>query len=143
MISNLFFSAKLHEGGEAYEKILTLWLNTTWGILSMLLYREETRGPFSELSIPQWRLLPILDVYSLDRETVEKLVMAFDSCAEKSLRRIPRQFSSDPRRVDPVRLELDLRFLKAVDPGLDDKKIRDGLLKIYGAVNRFLNTWIG
>jgi len=86
---------------------------------------------------------PILDVYSLDRETVEKLVTAFDSCAEKSLRRIPRQFSSDPRRVDPVRLELDLRFLKAVDPGLDDKKIRDGLLKIYGAVNRFLNTWIG
>ena len=143
LISNLFFSAKLHEGDEAYEKILTLWLNTTWGILSVLLYREETRGPFSELSIPQWRLLPILDVYSLGRETVEKLVMAFDSCAEKSLRRIPRQFSSDPRRVDPVRLELDLRFLKAIDPGLDDKKIRDGLLKIYGAVNRFLNTWIG
>ena len=142
LISNLFFSAKLNEGDERYEKILTLWLNTTWGILSMLLYREETRGPFSEFSIPQWRLLPVLNVSKLGEGTVNKLIKLFDSCAQKALTRIPRQFSNDLKKVDPVRLEIDLGFLKAMNPDINPIIAKKELSKLYGAINDFLSTWI-
>ena len=54
------------------EKALVLWLNSTWGILSLLVNRQETEGPWTRLKVGQWRLLPVLDVASLDAGTLRK-----------------------------------------------------------------------
>jgi hypothetical protein len=47
VVCNIFFGLKQKEGvklSENHFKALILWLNTTWGILSILANRTETRG---------------------------------------------------------------------------------------------------
>jgi len=143
LISNIFFSSWLHTRNENLEKVLVLWLNSIWGLLSILLYREETRGPFIELSIPQWKLLPVIDVNSLAPDTLNKLVSLFDALRERHFRRLPQQFSSTSSKVDPSRLILDLGILKALGIDENEEEIKNALLKIYRRVEIFLRTWIG
>ena len=60
----------------------------------MLVNRQETRGRWSSINIKmsQWRLPLVLDVTSLDIDTLRELAEVFDKYADKTLRRIPEQF---------------------------------------------------
>ncbi|MNN99288.1 hypothetical protein D3C81_2188860 [compost metagenome] len=57
------------------------------------------------------------------------------------LRRIPYQF--DPENPDPVRLGIDVDFLKALRPDLEDEVIRPHLLELYKRVDTALKQWTG
>jgi len=143
LLSNIFYAVKVNTPGEVKElaeKVLVLWLNTTWGILCVLFNREETRGRWTSLKMAHWRLLPILDVTKVPKEVLEKLKQVFDKYSNKTLRRIPEQFN--PNDPDPVRLELDVEFLKVFKPDIDGKFVREQLLQLYRQVHTALQLWI-
>ena len=143
VLSNIFYAVRLKANEMLYlaEKALVLWFNTAWGLLTVLAYREETEGAWTELTMSQWRLLPVLDISRLDPTTLSKLAEIFDKHADKQLRRISDQF--DPSNPDPVRLSIDIEFLKAFNPNLDDNTLRKALLDIYRHIHTALRTWIG
>ncbi|MEM2803756.1 MAG: hypothetical protein QXJ05_06165, partial [Nitrososphaerota archaeon] len=107
LLSNVFYAVKLKKPGVEAEKALVYWLNTTWGLLSVVASREETEGLWMSLKMAQWRMLPILDVSSLDDDVLTRLSNAFNEMCQIKPRRIFEQFSQDPERVDPARLRMD------------------------------------
>jgi hypothetical protein len=126
---------------EHAEKALVLWLNTTWGLLTVLAGREETRGPWIQLKTAHWRLLRVLDVTALDGGRLRRLAEAFDRHAKTPLERTPRQFNLD--NPDPARLSIDRDFVKALDPTLEDEAVERGLRELYKRVDTALKLWIG
>jgi len=87
--SNIFYVVRLKDENKQRLKALCLWLNTTWGILTVLGSREETHGGFVGLKMSQWRLLPVLDIDSLSQDKVKALATAFDEFKDKEPARIP------------------------------------------------------
>lgn len=144
VLSNTHYAIRLdirEELEEYAEKALVLWFNTTWGLLTILINREETRGRWFQVKMGQWLLMPVLDVARLDSDTLKRLAGVFDKYSSRHLKRLPQQFN--PENPDPVRLEIDMGFLKALDPGLDEAKVKEALLDLYRHVHNALTIWIG
>ncbi|MEM4959151.1 MAG: hypothetical protein QXX12_04665 [Nanopusillaceae archaeon] len=141
VLSNIFYVAKLKKPGEEAEKALVYWLNTTWGLLSVVASREETRGRWMRLKMAQWRMLPVLDVSKLDDKTLKRLSDIFDRLCTAKPRRIVEQFSTDPAKVDPVRLRIDLEFLKALNLSIDENGAKKELYEIYKKIAVALKLW--
>jgi hypothetical protein len=140
VVCNLFFGLKPRKEVGMTEdvfKSLILWLNTTWGILSILANRTETRGRWIELTITKWKLQPVLDVTKLNEDQVARLAAVFDKYCEKELRRLPEQF--DPDNIDLVREGIDREFIEAFDVKIADEDLKD----LYSLVYQNLSAWIG
>jgi len=143
VISNIFYAIRLKVSDkvmEYAEKAFVLWLNTTWGMLTVVLSREETEGAWTSLKIGQWRLLKVLDVSALSLGTLESLAKVFDEYAGKALKRIPEQF--DPNDPDPVRLGIDKDFIRTLFPAIDDEVLEGKLKRLYRHVDVALKQWI-
>ena len=143
-LSNIFYAVRLKTRSdirENSEKTLALWLNTTWGLLTILVNREETEGQWSRLKMTHWRLLRTLDVTTLSNDMLRRLAEVFDRYSEKPLRRIPDQFN--PNNPDPVRLGIDRDFIKVLDPTLGDGVVEERVKELYKRVNIALKRWIG
>lgn len=144
VLSNIFYAVNLAVEDDIKtlaEKALVLWLNTTWGMLSVLASRQETRGRWTRLKMAQWRLLPVLDVTRLDRDVLKGLADVFDEYANKELDRIPHQF--DPKKPDPARLGIDVEFLNALRLGQEKaEETRQRLLRLYEHIYTSLIQWI-
>jgi hypothetical protein len=139
VVANLFFGLRLGKGVELDEnrfKTLILWLNTTWGILSILANRTETRGRWIELTTTKWKLQPVLNVAQLDEETIGKLTQVFDQYCDKELRRLPDQFN--PSDIDAVRKDIDQGFLEAMGIKVDEMELKD----LYRLIYENLKVWI-
>jgi hypothetical protein len=138
VLSNIFYALKIGDNGdEERTKALCLWLNTTWGILSILANRTETRGRWINLKMTHWRLQPVLDVTRLKGSKIENLATIFDKYCRKELRRLPEQFN--PNNTDPTREGLDKEFLEALDVKVDEKELNE----LYRLVHQNLTTWVG
>lgn len=138
VISNIFYAVRLKKESPEKLKALCLWLNTTWGILSVLASREETRGGFIRLKMSQWRLLPILDIDGIEENKVSAFASLFDKFANSQLRRIPEQYGSSGR-VDRVRLEFDTAFLRVLGIHAEEKD----LSSLYAEIAQSLVQWVG
>jgi hypothetical protein len=121
---------------EERSKALTLWLNTTWGILLVLKQMEVTEEAWTSLNIAQWKSLKVLDVTKLDNDCVKRLSKVFEEFCDKEFKRIPEQFGDEP---DALRLSLDLEFVKAINPSIDENKVRLELASIYKALKNELS----
>lgn len=141
LLANMFYAARLDAGEEA-EKALVYWLNTTWGMLSVLIHRGETEGAWSNIKIWQWRRLPVLDTTSLNPKMLQAMSTVFDRYSNERLGRIIYQFSRDPAKIDSNRLAIDLGFLKALKPGLDANLAKNALAQLYGRIALALETWL-
>jgi hypothetical protein len=144
VISNIFYAVRLRvldSAREYAEKAFVLWLNTTWGILTVLFSREETRGRWTRLKMGQWRLLKVLNVTTLDSDVLKKLASIFDVYAGSALRRIPEQF--DPQNPDPTRLAIDKSFVKVFNSSVSDEVLEEKLRDLYIRVHISLQQWIG
>jgi hypothetical protein len=108
IISNIFYAVKLREETIDRLKALSLWINVTWGILTILASREETHGGFISLNQSHWRLIPVLDIDSLSQDRIIALASIFDDFKDKDLGRIPEQYSGRGRQL---RTHLDFAFL--------------------------------
>lgn len=138
VISNIFYAVKLKEENPERLKALCLWFSSTWGILTVLASREETRGAFVGLKQSQWRLLPVLNIDKLTHDQTAKLAGVFDQFQDSQLSRIPEQYGSSGK-VDDLRIGLDTAFLDAI--GITVKK--DDLLLLYHEIGSSLKQWIG
>ena len=144
VLSNIFYAVRLKVPDnvrEYAEKAFVLWLNTTWGVLTVLLSREETRGRWTSLKMGQWRLLKVLDITALNLDTLKKLASIFDAYADKALRRIPEQFN--PNNPDPIRLATDKSFVKVLNPSISDEISEKKLKDLYKLIHISLQQWIG
>ena len=139
VVSNLFFGLRQRREVEVNEnrlKALILWFNTTWGILSILANRTETRGRWIELTITKWKLQPVLDVTQLDEGTIDRLANVLDKFSNRELRRLPDQFT--PCNIDPVRMGIDQGFLDAMGIKVEKEELED----LYRIVHENLETWV-
>jgi type I restriction-modification system DNA methylase subunit len=138
LISNIFYVVRLQDENLNKLKALCLWLNTTWGILTVLASREETRGGFISLNQSHWRLLPVLDIDSLSKDKIKGLAALFDEFKDKELARIPEQYGSKGE-VDKQRVQLDHAFLKIMGIDADEST----LLSLYSQIGSSLVQWMG
>lgn len=138
LISNIFYVVRLKNETPERLKALCLWLNTTWGILTVLASREETHGGFIQLKMSQWKLLPVLDINSLPQDKVTALAAAFDEFEDAPLSRIPEQYRTNGE-IDKFRLELDRSFLGIL--GIEARKT--DLLSLYDEIRQSLVQWVG
>jgi len=137
-ISNIFYTIKLKNESLEKLKSLCLWLNTTWGILTVLASREDTHGGFIGLNMSQWRLLPVLNVDILEEKKLESIAGIFDQFKNIDLGRIPEQYDIT-KDTGQGRIQLDLAFLKALGIVVSEAD----LLSLYKSISTPLAQWLG
>jgi len=142
LLSNIFYAVKLRTNNSKSLKSLCLWLNTTWGLMTILANREETEGAWMSLKMSHWRLLPVLDVTSLDKEKLHALEELFEKTKDSDWRRLMEQYDHESPQEE--RLALDLEFIKIINPNLDEKVV-EGFLRnnLYPRLFSALKRWIG
>jgi hypothetical protein len=138
VISNIFYAIRLKKETLYRLKAICLWLNTTWGILTVLGSREETHGGFISLNQSHWRLLPVLDIDSISQNKVKALAAVFDKFKDKEPARIPDQYGLHGE-FDKIRIDLDLAFLEAL--GIHAQE--NDLLPLYKEIGAALGQWMG
>ena len=99
-------------GDERFEKMLTLWFNSTLGMLCLLVHREDTEGAWLQFKKPLLKNMPILDVMALSTAQVDALVDAYDRLCQQPLLPFPQMAQ------DPVRMVIDEAIAQAL--GLPD-----------------------
>jgi len=134
ILANIFYAVRLRVGDnvrELAEKALALWLNSIWGLLSIFINREETEGLFTELTMTQWKLLPVLDVTALGIDRLRCLAEAFNKHASA-------QFLVGGRLIDQFengsRLELDADVARCLGMRVDSQELNklSELYRLFG-----------
>jgi hypothetical protein len=122
VLSNTWWPVSLKEPfqKEETEKSLTLWLNSTLGLLLLLASRQETRGAWIDFKKPVLEKLPVLDFGGLSADQVRKLAAAYDEVRREELKPFPEMAD------DPVRARIDQAVAKAL--GLPDFSVLRRLL---------------
>ncbi|RJP75813.1 MAG: hypothetical protein C4524_11095 [Candidatus Zixiibacteriota bacterium] len=137
-IANIFYSVRINYENINKYKALCLWLNTTWGIMSILANRQETHGGFISMKMTQWRMMSILDIHKLDQNKVDKLAEVFDNYKHHSLARIPQQYVADSYSLSE-RYRIDNEFLEVF--GVTAEK--EELLQLYNPLSQAIIQWVG
>lgn len=102
LLSNVWWPFKAGASvSEAAEKALVLWLNSTLGLLSLLVVRDETEGAWIDFKKPTLAALPVLDVVSLPTASVEAMAAVYDAVCSDTL--LPLSQMAD----DPIRQRID------------------------------------
>jgi hypothetical protein len=102
-LSNMWWPTRLNEtttlrgvsvACDEHEKIQTLWLNSTFGILGLLSYRQDTEGAWVKFKKETLKSIPVLNVSKLTRKQVDKLLSLFDKFCKIEMEPLPAQFSN-------------------------------------------------
>lgn len=117
-LSNVWWPTRWDGPDEAanrqMEKRLALWLNSSLGLLSLLMRRQDTRGPFVKFPKAWWESTDVLDLDSLDDDELEALDDLWEEVGDKELKSFPEMSDDD------VREEIDDTFEDILDiDGLD------------------------
>ena len=113
------------------EKALTVWLNSSLGILTLLAVRNTTRGSWVQLKKADLEEMPVLDTRSLSPEQLKGLAELFDEMADTEFERLPGMVDC------PARQALDAGISRIL--GLPDlSKLRDLLASEPVVSNRRL-----
>ena len=86
---------------EAAEKALTLWLNCSLGLLTLLAVRNTTEGSWVQLKKADLRQMPVLDTRHLSTSQLQRLSDLFDEMSDAEFERLPGM------AVCPARRRLD------------------------------------
>ena len=85
---------------ESYmEKVLTLWLNSSLGVLTLLAIRNTTRGSWVQLKKGDLASLPILNLRCLSRSQLQSLSNLFDELSEAEFESLPAMADCPARRA--------------------------------------------
>lgn len=136
VLSNIFYALRLKEEDDYKLRVLCLWLNTTWGVLTILANKQETEGGWIRLKMSQWRLLPVLDVNNLPQRTLRSLSNIFENFKESDLGRIPFQYRPDSCSM---RKRLDIEFLETI--GISAREA--DLMDLYREIDSSMRQWLG
>jgi hypothetical protein len=144
VVSNVWWPCEV---GEDHAKLLSLWLNSTWGLLCLYGYREETRGTYGEYKKEHWGSIPVLDVTSLDSNSRKTLINLYDEVKEVRLPRLSEQLNECAsylrgKKVNemPVRVKIDIQLARAFGYG---REVEELLCEIYEKFERELEKLAG
>jgi hypothetical protein len=124
VLANVWWPFAVTDQDEQIEKALTLWLNSTLGLLVLLAHRLETEGAWVDFKKPVLHNMPVLDFRALSPPQLGMLAQAFDGLGDRELRPFPQMNGDDARgdidRVFAQVLRLPdvsgLRWLLAREP---------------------------
>jgi len=104
---------------EDAEKILAIWLNSTFGVISLIAARVDTRGPWIELKKPLLESIPVLEPAGLGKKQLKTLVDAYNDLADKDLSSLPEIDN------DSVRADIDAAIMQAFGFSVSSKILRE------------------
>ncbi len=87
VLSNVWWSINVED--VSYEKALTLWINSSLGISTILAQRTSTEGGWVAMKKADLGKLPILDPRQLTKAQVKGLSDLFDELADAEFERLP------------------------------------------------------
>lgn len=130
VLSNVWWPIRIDD--EA-GKILTLWLNSTLGLLLLLSGAEVTRGPWISFKKAELSNLLVLDIRRLKRENRNLILNRFNELSKMEFKPLPDEFR-DPdtrRKIDElfnealgIQYNLDSLYeLLSVDPMITSKSL--------------------
>jgi hypothetical protein len=114
-LSNMWWPTRLNETktlddvniiSDEHDKIQTLWLNSTLGILGLLTFRQDTEGAWVKFKKETLKSIPVLDVSKLTRDQINQFLEAFDKFCKAEMEPLPVQFLN-AASGSGVRKELD------------------------------------
>lgn len=113
------------------EKALTVWLNSSVGILSLLAIRNTTRGGWVQPKKADLEGFPVLDGRALSPDQLAALSRLFDTLAEAEFERLPGMVDCPARRdLDDGLSEIlglpnleGLRRLLASEPVVSNRRL--------------------
>lgn len=131
VLGNTWWAFNDEELTELQRKALIVWLNSTFGILSLFGQRVVTAGAWMSFRKPAWSSMQVLDVRELSVSQLEQLGATFDVVANRQLKPVAAL------NTDSVRIRIDeeicrimdlpdiesIRQLLAREPSLTSKKI--------------------
>ena len=92
-----------------YEKALSLFLNSSVGVLAILGDRTNKKPSYPQLSMDDLRKLVVPDFAAIGESAVRRLALAYDALCKRVLLPLPQMDD------DPVRRELDAAVCAALD----------------------------
>jgi len=102
----------------AMERRLALWFNSTLGLFTMLMQRQETRGAWVKFPKAWYEPLQILDLNTLDRSQIDALDDLWTQIHNRDLLPFPQMSSDETRKI------IDDAFSKILGiPALDQLRI--------------------
>ena len=87
VLSNVWWPIRVEDA--ATEKALTVWLNSSLGILTLLAQRTSTRGGWVAMKKADLGNLPILNPRRLTADQLESLSDLFDELSDAEVERLP------------------------------------------------------
>ena len=83
---------------ELYEKALTVWLNSSVGLLTLLAGRNTTRGAWAQIKKVDLKEMPVLDVRAISQKQLRALADSFDELADEEFESLPAMSHCPARR---------------------------------------------
>jgi hypothetical protein len=126
VLSNTWWPVAMHAEGrelETWEKMLSLWFNSTLGILSLIAARVDTRGAWVELKKPILEELAVLDPRQLGKDARVQLCDAYDEVCKQQIQPLPKI------DADPVHRRIDAALATALGIGDDLVRLRKMLAR--------------
>ena len=87
VLSNVWWPVRVED--ETTEKALTVWMNSSLGILALLGIRTTTRGPWVKFKKAELRVLPVLDPRQITTSQLRGMSDLFDELVDAEFERLP------------------------------------------------------
>ena len=124
--NNLFKIIKM-EKEEA--KINTLFLNSTLGIINLILLKEQTTESYTDIQQGDLKNFDIIDISKLDEQTITDLLELYDELTDTEFQPLLTQYTNQTKN----RVKLDTKLLTIL--GFDRKEIESILPQVYKAIS--------
>ena len=124
--NNLFKIIKMEE---TEAKINTLFLNSSIGILNLILLKEQTTESYTDIQQGDLKNFDIIDITKLDEQTIEDLLDLYDEIADNEFKPLITQFTEQTKN----RVKLDTKILTIL--GFDRIEVEQLLPAVYDAIS--------
>ena len=129
VLSNVWWSVRTEN--RCWDKVMTVWLNSSIGLLTFLSIRNTTEGGWVAMKKADLEELPVLDLRGLSEEQIQGLSDVFDRLADVEFERLPGMSDCAARRALDDGLseilglpKLDtLRVLLASEPVVSNRRL--------------------
>ena len=129
VLSNVWWPVNVKD--ESVEKALTVWMNSSLGLLTILAQRTSTRGGWVAMKKADLEVLPVLDVRAISDSQLEGLSKLFDDMVEAEFESLPGMADCPARRrLDDGISEIlglpnldNLRRLLASEPVVSNRRL--------------------
>ena len=96
VLSNVWWPVRTDNDNS--DKAMTLWLNSSLGILTLLATRNTTEGAWVDIKKADLKDMPVLDIRAISQSQLQALSDLFDELADEEFERLPGMAECAARR---------------------------------------------